>query len=167
MRKTLWTLGIACVFCLQPAVAQAQKLVYLVRHAERADDGMAAELQQADPALSNAGEQRAERLAVMLGGARIVAVYATEYMRTRDTGQPLASRLGLAVLESSARNPGSLVARLRAEHSDDIVLIIGHSNTVPEIIKAFGGPDVSIAGDEYENLFVLVPASGALSRIRY
>ena len=167
MRSIVWTLGVACLFCAQPAVAQAQKLVYIVRHAERADDGMAQAARQADPALSNAGEQRAERLAAMLGDAGVVAIYATEYRRTQDTGQPLATRLRLAVQVSPAGNPEGLVARLKAEHDDDVVLIVGHSNTVPEIIKAFGGPDVSIGESEYDSLFVLVPATGVLSRIRF
>jgi hypothetical protein len=47
------------------------------------------------------------------------------------------------------------------------VLIVGHSNTIPEAIKAFGGPGVKIADDEYSAIYVLSPATGAITLIRY
>jgi len=154
---------------LVPAGASAQQLVYLVRHAERADQGAAAGGMQAqsDPLLSAAGEARARRLATMLADAGIKAVFATEYRRTRDTAVPLAAEIGLEVQTNPARDTAGLVARLRADHAGEIVLLVGHSNTVPEIIKALGGPEVTIGELEYDNLFVFIPATNTLSRIRY
>ena len=151
-----------------PAAAQPQ-LVYLVRHAERADQTPAGANMQAqtDPLLSAAGEARAARLAAMLKDAGITAIFATEYHRTQDTARPLAAALGIEVGENPARDTDGLVARLRAAHAGDVVLLVGHSNTVPAIIKALGGPDVAIAETEYDNLFIFVPATGTLSRIRF
>ena len=69
-----------------PALAQAT--VFVVRHAERADDG-AAKLED-DPDLSAAGRARAEALAAALEDAGITAIFATQYKRTHQTAAPLA-----------------------------------------------------------------------------
>ena len=168
MRATTIAVVAALFLAVAPA-AYAQRLVLLVRHAERADGGAAtgAMTKAADPALSAAGEARAAKLATMLAGAGLQAIFASEFRRTQDTVKPLSQKLGIAVTTMRANATPALVARLKASHPNDIVLIAGHSNTVPEIIKALGGPAVTIADDEYGDLFVLVPASGALSRIRY
>jgi broad specificity phosphatase PhoE len=152
-----------------PVEASGQQLVYLVRHAERADQAAPGGQMQAqtDPLLSAAGEARANKLAAMLKDAGITAIFATEYHRTQDTAQPLAAALGMEAVPNPARDTDGLVARLRAEHAGGVVLLVGHSNTVPAIIKALGGPDVTIGDMEYDNLFIFVPATRTLSRIRY
>ena len=155
---------------LTPAIASAQSLVIFVRHAERADggaQGQAMTSAPADPLLSPAGEARAARLATMLAESGIKAIYASEFRRTQDTGKPLAAKLGLKVEAVSARDPAVLVAKAKAEHPKDAVMVIGHSNTVPEAIRAFGGPAIKMADDEYNAIYVLVPATGALTLIRY
>ena len=154
---------------LVPALAHAQKLVLVVRHAERADGGGGTSMTgtPADPALSAAGGARAMKLAGMLADAGIRAIFSTPFKRTQDTVKPLAAKIGVAVTTIAAGDTAALVARLRAQHGNDVVLIVGHSNTVPGILKALGGPDVTVADTEYDSLFVLVPASGTLSRIRY
>ena len=155
------------IFLCLPVQARAQKLVFVVRHAERADVGGSQMLGQPDPPLSAAGKMRAARLAVMLGDAGIKAIFATEFRRTQDTAGPLATRLGLTVQKLPAGGTADLISRLRKEHAEDILLVVGHSNTVPAIIKALGGPDVTIAEDEYDNLFVIVPGTGTMTRIRF
>jgi broad specificity phosphatase PhoE len=171
-RSTRAGLGIALAFILFPAVSQAQSLVIFVRHAERADGGAAAAPKSmtgapADPLLSAAGEQRAAKLATMLVDSRIKAIYATEFKRTQDTGKPLAAKLGLSVETVPASDTAALVARIKADHPKDVVLVIGHSNTLPAAIKAFGGPDITIADDEYSAIYVLSPATGAITLIRF
>ncbi len=155
---------------LVPAIASAQSMVIFVRHAERADGGAQAQTMTsapADPLLSAAGEARAAKLAMMLGEAGVKAIYATEFRRTQDTGKPLAAKLGLTVQAVSARDPAALVNKAKAEHPKDVVMVIGHSNTVPDAIRAFGGPAIKMADDEYNAIYVLVPATGALTLIRY
>ena len=101
----------------------------------------------ADPPLSAAGEARAAKLAAMLGDAGIKAVYVTEFRRTRDTAGPLAGRLGLTPRQISSRATDALIASLRSEHANDIVLIVAHSNTVPAVIKESGwgsDPDILV-----------------------
>ena len=164
------SLVVAALLCLVlPWPAAAQQLVYVVRHAERADGGAGAGsmTSENDPPLSKAGEERAARLAAMLTDARITAIYATEYRRTQDTAKPLAARLGLTVFSNPAREGEALIAKLKKDHANDVVLLVGHSNSIPALIKALGGQDITIRDDEYDNLFVVVPATRTVSRIRY
>lgn len=157
-------LGASCLCCvLVPAVASAQKLVFVVRHAERADAGMQA---QADPPLSASGAARAVKLALMLADAGVKDIFVTEFKRTQDTAKPLASKLGVPADQMSSKDTDALIAKIKS-HPDDVVLVVGHSNTVPAILKAFGGPEVTIADAEYDNLFVIVPATGVVTRIRF
>jgi broad specificity phosphatase PhoE len=163
------TVGLLTVLWLVlPAVALAQKLVFVVRHAERADAGSsAAPAMAADPLLSAIGEARAAKLASMLADSGIKAMFCTEYKRTQDTAKPLAAKLGLTVQSLPAADTAGLVSKIKAGHSADIVLVVGHSNTVPAVLKAFGGPEVTIGDNEYDNLFIIVPATGAMTRIRF
>jgi len=153
-----------------PAVEAGQQIVILVRHAERADGGAKADMMSkapADPSLSEAGVARATKLAAMLADSGIGAIYATEFKRTQETGRPLAAKLGLTIQPIPSADAAAVVARARADHKGGTVLVIGHSNTVPDIIKAFGGPDVKMADNEYDAIYVLVPATGGLTLIRY
>ena len=165
MAKTLTALFVLSL--LMPAPAAAQKLVILARHAERADGGAMSGTAEKDPPLSKAGEARAAKLAAMLADSAVTAIFATEFKRTQDTAKPLAAKLGLTVQAIPADNTSELVARIRKQHADGIVLIVGHSDTVPAIIKAFGGPGVTIPDNEFDNLFVLAPASKAFTRFRF
>jgi broad specificity phosphatase PhoE len=166
-RKHLVAL-LTAVALAAPAMATAQRLVYVVRHAERADSGMpAAGVTRPDPPLSQAGQARADKLASMLAVAGVTVIYATEFVRTQQTAAPLAAALKLKTIVMPSAGTADLVARLKMDHPNDIVLIVGHSNSVPEIIKAFGGPPVTIADDEYDKLFIVVPATGAMTVIRY
>jgi broad specificity phosphatase PhoE len=169
LRRATTTAVLLLLVAAVPAPAFAQKLILLVRHAERADGGKPAAgmTTPADPALSAAGEARAARLATMLAAAGITAIFSTEYKRTQDTVKPLSQKLGVPVTTVRANATPTLVATLKRDHANDIVLITGHSNTLPGIISALGGPTVTIAEHEYDDIFVLVPGTGALSRIRY
>lgn len=167
----LTAVGIVAAIILLTAVpASAQKLVYVVRHAERADGGAGTGAMTgapADPLLSAAGEARASRLASLLADAGIKAIFVTEFKRTQDTGKPLAAKLGITPRLVPSRETNSLVAALQKDHANDIVLVIGHSNTLPAILKALGGPDVTIADGDYDSLFIIVPRVGTMTRIRY
>lgn len=149
---------------LIPALASAQKMVILTRHAERADGQ--ATMGASDPALSEAGKARAEKLAAMLVDANITAMFTTEFRRTKDTAAPLAAKLKLTPEVVAAAKTVTVIEKIKA-HPNDTVFIVGHSNTVASIIKALGGPDVTIGDREYDNLFIYVPATKTLTRIRY
>jgi len=157
---------------LTPPLASAQTAVFVVRHAEK--------ISETDQRLTDAGRERAARLAKMLGAAGIRAIYATDTERAKDTGAPLAKALGLTVAtydvgggEGKPPDASAFVRSLRRDHPRDAVLVVGHSNTLPEILKALGcREEISIASQQYDDLFVVVPAgSGSptptLVRLRY
>ena len=104
--------------------------VVVVRHAEKLADG-------SDPALSDPGRARAQRLAYRLRDAPLVAVYSTDTQRTRLTAKPSADEHGLAVTIYNPRMPpAEFVAWLKQMHSHGTVLVVGHSNTAPAIAAA-------------------------------
>lgn len=135
--------------------ALAQQTIFVVRHAERADAGTAGATMMAnDPELSEAGRARAQSLAAALKDAKITAIYTTEYKRTRQTAEPLASALGLEVTVVPARDMAALVEKLKGAGN---ALVVGHSNTVGPILERLGVADPVTLGDEdYDNLFVVV-----------
>lgn len=167
MKLVAWVGAAALVAVGLPSVAEAQ-MVIVVRHAERADGGAGvgnAMTAASDPELSAAGKARAQALAVMLKDAGVTAIYTTEYIRTKDTAAPLAAALTITAEVVAARDQAALIAKIKA-HTKGAVLVVGHSNTVPAIIKALGGADVTIGESEYDSLFFVAPG-GVTTRIRF
>lgn len=162
-----WVLVMMAAAILMPAIVEAQ-MVIVVRHAERADGGAgtgAAMTASPDPELSEAGKVRAQKLAAMLGDAGVVAIYTTEFRRTKDTAAPLAAGTGVAAEVVPAREATALIEKIKA-HKSGAVVVVGHSNTVPAIIKALGGSAVTMADNEYDSLY-FVAANGTTTRIRF
>jgi len=160
----------AAVLMLVVSVAEAaaQPVVFLVRHAERADAGMAAaKMTGADPDLSGTGVARAASLAAMLKDARIRTVITTEYKRTRQTGGPVATAAGVPLTVLDSKDVAGVIKKVRSSTGN--VLVVGHSNTLPEILKGLGVTEpVTIAEDEFDSLFVVTPPSPqAFVRLRY
>jgi broad specificity phosphatase PhoE len=146
------------------ATAAGELSVVLVRHGEKVDDS-------ADAALSEAGLRRAEALAAALADADVVAIYTTQYQRTVHTAAPLARRVSVqpqVVAASGGAHAAEVAARVR-EHHGGTVVVVGHSNTVPAIIRELGGPAVLIGDDDYAHLFVLriTPQGTRLIRAMY
>jgi len=130
------------------STATAQSTILIVRHAEKADATK-------DPDLSEAGRARSEGLAKTLRDANITAIYATEFKRTQQTAAPLAKALGLTVTTLPAKDNAALIAKLRASTGN--ALIVGHGDTIPDLIKALGISDpINIAENDYDNLFAVV-----------
>jgi phosphohistidine phosphatase SixA len=129
--------------------------VFVVRHAERADDGSSGGgMMAADPDLSGAGRARAESLALMLKSANVTTIIATPYKRTQQTAAPLARALGIEITTIGARDTANLPAVVRDARGN--VLIVGHSNTVPATLKELGvTTPVTLEDTEYDNLFIV------------
>ena len=160
-----WALPVLLAVWSFALAAQPAKTVILVRHAERAG-GMSA-----DVGISEAGRCRAEALARMLADANVKRIYTSEVARTQQTAGPLATKLHIRPEVVPAKDTEGLVAKLRAGAPDEVVLVVGHSNTVPEIIKALGGGSVPPIGDsEYDLLFVATlthPNQATVVTLRY
>jgi len=121
--------------------------VVLLRHAEREPLGS-----DPDPSLSPAGRARAKLLAAMLADTGIDAVFTSELKRTKETAAPISEMLGLSPVELA----DVAAAKEQVRSAGRRVLVVGHSNTVPELIAALNGPlDVSIGETEFNRLFVL------------
>lgn len=132
---------------LLPMPAAALDTVYLTRHAEKAEGWPADRELDAFWPLSDAGQARAEALATRLKDAGIAAIYTSRTTRTLQTGLPLLRAAGLsAVADDATTKPDQMagfLTRLREKHAADrAVLIIGHSNTLPELLTRLGAtPD--------------------------
>ena len=151
----------------------AEQVVLVVRHAERADGGAgtaatasAPGMMANDPPLSAAGEQRAAKLAAMLGAAGIKQIFVTEYRRTAQTAAPLAARLGLTPIVTAARESDALVAQVR--RADGNILVVGHSNTIPGLLTKLGVTEtIALADNDYDDVFVVFrDAAGKASLVR-
>lgn len=156
-----------CVLLVLAVVASAvpassQVTVILTRHAEKSASPAN------DPVLTDAGKQRAEALASMLADSGVEAIYTSEVQRTQQTAAPLSARVHVTPTVLPAKDTAALVKAIRARHSG-VVVVVGHSNTVPDIISALGGPKVEIADPQYDNLFVLTvgPTQSSLLRLHY
>ncbi|MGH9868113.1 MAG: histidine phosphatase family protein [Candidatus Polarisedimenticolia bacterium] len=139
------------------AEASSPKLVLLVRHAEKAAQPAG------DPSLTEAGAARAQSLAAALRDAGVSAVITTQLRRTQETAGPLASLRGLSpevvpVESGKVEEHVRAVAAAVGRHAGEVVLVVGHSNTIPAIIAALGGPRwPDLCDSMHASLFVLIP----------
>lgn len=152
------------LFAFQTAIAQEEFkpiTVFVVRHAEKE-----AEPKQ-DPPLTKEGVARSQELAKLLSSAGVKAIYTSQFLRTKQTGEPLATKAGLTGTVLTLKpNPANL--RLIAEESTaelvnkilarpgENALVIGHSNWVPDVIKMLGGDVVpTIDEQKFDDLFIV------------
>ncbi len=147
--------------------SQATTTVIFVRHAEKA----AAPAD--DPPLSMAGKQRASELARQLVDADVVAgvdaIYSTSFRRTEETVQPVAVALNVPITSYDASNTETIMDEIVREHKGKIVLVVGHSNTVPVLIGSIGASKKvpEIDEDEYDNIYIVsIPWFGKTKTIR-
>lgn len=125
--------------------------VILVRHAEKN-----IEPENPNPNLSPEGQARAQELVRLLRNSGITAIYATQYVRTQQTVQPLATALNLPVSVIDSKNTDELVRQITTAQRGGTVFVAGHNSTVPAIIGALGGGSYPVIPEtEYDNMFVV------------
>lgn len=130
--------------------------IIVIRHAEKADAGK-------DTNLSAEGLLRAETLRNTLGDITLNAIYSTPYNRTKQTVMPLATAKGIAITEYPANKPyADFVNEVLNAHRGKTVVVVGHSNTVPEILKVLSNNSFNVSIDEnhFDNLFVVTIPDG-------
>jgi phosphohistidine phosphatase SixA len=146
--------------------AAGEKLVFIVRHAEKAN------ATEQDPSLSESGRARAVALAAVLRDAGVTDVLVTPRKRTHETAVVVtqARQLTAHVVPFGASTPEHVAAVAAAVRSakGNAVLVVGHSNTVTHIVAALGGPRLpELCDAEYANLFIVrLPARGAPTFVR-
>lgn len=179
-RKPLLLLALfICAVSSQQAFAQDDfkpKTVFLIRHAEKEDEP------RQDPPLKKEGVARSQELARLLGGAGIKAIYTSQFTRTKQTAEALATKLNLTAtsitLKSNPSNPRLIAEESTQEVVNKIleapgenVLLVGHSNSIPDVIKVLGGDVVpTIDERKFNDLFIVtVYAKGKakVTQIKY
>lgn len=187
--KTILLFALVAIFILAPNGAPARAadnrpgtlrehitttMVFLVRHAEKAVPGDPEfdARNPADPPLNAAGRARAEALARTLEEAGVTAIFASEFARTQQTVAPLAARVGLEVTVHPARDTAGLAELVATAHAGGVVVISGHSNTVPALVEALGAGAVDPIEEawEYDNLYVVAieaPGGARVSTLKF
>lgn len=132
----------------------------LVRHAEKAKDG------SKNPNLTKIGQERAERLKTMLQAVGVTAIYSTNYNRTRQTVEPLAKLLNLNIQAYEAHDK-TILDQLKTAQAGGVVLMAGHSNTVPAMVNHLLGSDTYADLDEsdYDNLFMVTCGERQVAKV--
>ena len=122
--------------------------VILVRHADRTGNV---------DVLNSAGTTRAQELARILDETNISVIYTSTANRTQQTAIPLATQLGISITSYDTGDLPSLASEIKSSHKGKVILVVGHSNTVPETINLLGvSPTLSdIPHDEYDNLYIV------------
>ena len=135
--------------------SQATTTIIFVRHSEK-------ELNAGDdPGLSDAGWRRTVELTRQLVDADVVAgidaIYATSFMRAQETGKPLAEALNLPINSYDEADRESVLETILRNHKGKIILVIGHSDTLPELIANLGASKKvpPINEFEYDNIYII------------
>ena len=159
--------AIFAVFALWVWLTANSTVVIVIRHAEKVS------VSAPDPELSEAGQARAALLVRMFGETqgtgRLDAIYTSSALRNRMTAAPLAARLGIVPIVAPSDDPKGLAHRIVRENSGKRVMVIGHANTVPDIVAALSGQsDIPPIGEEeFGTMYIVtVPRIGHANVLR-
>jgi phosphohistidine phosphatase SixA len=150
MRNVLW-ISIMLVCALEGFAQTPPPMnpghIFVVRHAEKVSES-------ADE-LSELGKGRAACLATTLKSANITTVITTQFNRTQQTATATADEFKVHLKPIKADDYATISQAARDAAKNGDVLVVGHSNTVPQIVKAISNVDVTVGGNEYDQLFVI------------
>ena len=154
-RNTLAALSfLALGACASGPPAPPETTIYLVRHAEKqAGD---------DPDLTVVGRARADILSRELQDAGLTEIWSTNTKRTIETAKPASNRTGLPVQIYDAGRQEAFARRLAGTPGN--ILVVGHSNTIPDLVGLLGGkPGTPIVeATEYDRLYVVTVTRGRI-----
>jgi phosphohistidine phosphatase SixA len=139
---------ILSVLSVVASAADAAPIIFIVRHAEKATTG------GEDPDLSVAGQKRADALARILKDSQITAIFVTEFKRTQETAAATAKEIRITPTIVPSTDIAGLAVRLRAVNGN--ALVVGHTNTIPDLIKALGiAIPINIPDADYTEIFIV------------
>jgi len=123
--------------------------VYLVRHAEK-------ELDVKNPPLSRAGVSRSIELMHYLANVPLDAIYSTDYRRTLETAEPISTLFRMNIEHYDPSDLPAFANELKAQFG--VILVVGHSNTTPQLVELLGGDSVSEINEasEYDRLYHVI-----------
>ncbi len=125
--------------------------ILLLRHAEKEQS------QKANPGLSDQGEKRAIRLNEMLSELKIDSVHSTKYNRTMLTIKPIIENKPVVFQAYDPSNLGIIASKLAKAKKGSVHLVVGHSNTTPELVNLLMENEKLewIEEKEYDHLYVV------------
>lgn len=128
--------------------SSSEATYYLVRHAEKT-------LEKDDPGLTPAGHKRAQDLSQRLANIPLSKIYSSDYIRTRETAAPVAEAKELSVEIYDPRDLDSFAKKLLGQ--DGHILVVGHSNTTPQLSGFLGGEagEPIIEATEYNRFYII------------
>lgn len=149
MRSPLLAIIVLAAACLAPALSFAEPtIVFVTRHAEKLSEGK-------DPDLTAQGQARARMIASVLKKTGIRNIFSTKTQRTLQTAQPLAAQTGVEVQLYEPARHAALIEKVKTLAG--ATLIVGHSNTVPDLVKLLSGKEVpAMPETEYDRLYQLI-----------
>ncbi|KLI64349.1 histidine phosphatase family protein [Aurantiacibacter marinus] len=167
--KSLWGIAPFATFALAACSAPAtldngsnkstshnEKTIFVIRHLQKE--------QGDDPSLTSEGAAAAERLAHLLADEDISAIYATRTRRAMETAAPLANMTDIAITAYDPQNPEALATPVA--ENEGAVLVVGHSNTVPDLIVRFGGNSApQLTEEDYGTVFA-IDSAGEVHEIK-
>ena len=158
-------------FCLFSFVGLSQSdnetkptTIFLVRHAERANDGTN------NPSISKDGEKRAQKLAEVLSKSGVTDIYSTNYQRTIKSVEPLAKVNNLEVKLYVPMEEEEL-KKIIDDNRGGVIVICGHSNTTPWSANFLAGTKLEQFNDsDYGNILIVTLwdfGKASLTRVNY
>lgn len=139
----------------QPTVIADSHIVFILRHAETDPKG------GKNPSLTAQGQAHAQTLANMIQDEQLNAIFVTNTIRSMQTAAPTSAATGIATTTYPALDATGLATTIRSRDDHTATLVIAHSNTVPTIITALGGPLFEdLAHDSFDHLYAVILKDG-------
>lgn len=140
---------ITVIFNFLIPIESSATIFIVARHAEKEENGN-------NPALTPKGQMRARLIPQILAAEGLDFIFSTSFRRTMETAFPSQKAFGIPIQIYNQTVALTTMLQTKQEFVDKKILIIGHSNTVPEIITQLGGPNnIDIGHEDYSNLFFI------------
>jgi phosphohistidine phosphatase SixA len=136
------------VICI--ALQSCSYTIYISRHAEKEIS------ENKDPSLTKEGKERAEKLSLYLKDKKLKLIFSTNTIRTKKTAEPTAQIFNSTISIYDAKKPDLLCFEIKELRKN--TLIIGHSNTIKDIVNTLNGKpfvDKDLEDNEYNKLFII------------
>ena len=118
---------------------------YLIRHAEKVRTNKT----DRDPSLNEKGILRALNWKDYFIDKDISKIYSTNYKRTLETVKPIEQAIGLTAILYSASSID--YKNFISSNKGQIVLVVGHSNTIPNFVNELINDQVYTQIDDLNN----------------
>ncbi len=118
---------------------------YLIRHAEK----LRIDKTERNPKLNEKGILRAEKWKEILKNINLDKIYSTDYNRTIETANPTSKSQNIDIIIYSPRNID--FRNFKETNKGKKVLIVGHSNTIPNFVNGLIEKDFYDQIDDLNN----------------